>query len=118
MPSHFFLATKPVMAGLVLAMAALGAGVGLDIGGILAAFIGAVSAVAASLVAYGVMRGKFQAQIQEHERRLNDNDAAHDGLVRTLDAHRQEFGTFAQEIRQDVGELVGEARARKRRRIP
>ena len=109
------LAPKPVLAGIALAFTSLGAAIGLDTGGIGAALIGAIVAAATSLISYGVLRGRLQSQIAEHERRLNENDSAHDDMSVKLDAHRTEFSQFARAMERDVGVLVGEARSRRRR---
>jgi len=104
--ASFVVAPKPVIAGLSLFLAALGAGAGADYGGIIYALVGAVSGLAAGAVAYGVMR----SQIAEHERRLDANDEAHDDFGEKLSEHTRAFTTFAAKMEGNIGELVGAAR--------
>ena len=99
-------APKPIVTGIALLSGATGAGIGLDMGGVEYAIVGALSAIATSLIAYGVIRTK----IAEHERRLDANDEAHDDFGEKLAEHTRAFTTFATEIKGDIGELVGAAR--------
>lgn len=105
--------SKAAKIGTAAIATGLSAGVGLDIGGAASALIAGITAIGAVIVGYGVMRGRFQAKIEELERRADKQDETYEKLADTIADHNTNFTNFARGISQDVGELVGESRARR-----